>query len=43
MVEPKSAEDAARMREERERLMNEEDWVQLTLFAGMLSFSGIIL
>ncbi|KAL0068819.1 hypothetical protein AAF712_004149 [Marasmius tenuissimus] len=34
VAEPTSAEDAARMREERERLMNEEDWVQLTLFAG---------
>ncbi|KAK1218820.1 hypothetical protein PQX77_018497 [Marasmius sp. AFHP31] len=34
VAEPTSVEDAARMREERERLMNEEDWVQLTLFAG---------
>ncbi|KAL0578752.1 hypothetical protein V5O48_003250 [Marasmius crinis-equi] len=34
MAEPKSVEDAARMQEERDRLGNEDDWVQLTLFAG---------
>ncbi|KAF9255508.1 alpha/beta-hydrolase [Marasmius fiardii PR-910] len=34
VTEPKSVEDIARMREERDKLSNEDDWVQLTLFAG---------
>ncbi|KAF9263321.1 alpha/beta-hydrolase [Marasmius fiardii PR-910] len=33
-AEPTSVEDVARMREERGKLSNEDDWVQLTLFAG---------